>query len=120
MSIWNQAEFLTATGLHADLQAQVMHRTHHPQVAGRRDVELQPSFLGCPKPPGLQQEQIRLSKANKTARTSKKQVQSSWVGVKLSCSVYYCFYKFLYVFKAKSPFKKDFYLKTSCTNWLQI
>lgn len=52
---------LTAAGLHADLQTQVVGRTHDPQVAGRGDVELQPALLGGPKSARLQQEQIRLS-----------------------------------------------------------
>lgn len=34
--------------------------THHPQVAGGGDVELQPAFLGRPQPPGLQQEKVRV------------------------------------------------------------
>lgn len=52
---------LTTAGLHADLKPQVVHRAHHPQVTGGRDVKLQPAFLGCPQPARLQQEQVRLS-----------------------------------------------------------
>lgn len=40
---------LTAAGLQADLQTQVVHRAHHPQVAGGSDVELQPAFVSCPQ-----------------------------------------------------------------------
>lgn len=52
---------LTAAGLHADLQAQVVHRAHHPQVAGGSDVKLQPALLSRPQPARLQQEQVCLS-----------------------------------------------------------
>lgn len=51
---------LTAAGLHSDLEAQVVVRTHHPQVTGGQDVKLQPALLGCPQPARLQQEQVRL------------------------------------------------------------
>jgi len=52
---------LTAAGLHADLQAQIMCRAHHPQVAGGSDVKLQPALLGRPQPARLQQEEVCLS-----------------------------------------------------------
>lgn len=38
-----------------------MRRAHHPQVAGGRDVKLQPALLGRPQPAGLQQEEVGLS-----------------------------------------------------------
>lgn len=64
--------FLTAAGLYADLQAQVMHRTHHPEVAGRCDVKLQPSLLSSPKPARLKKEQVCLPKGkNKTKKQGK-------------------------------------------------
>lgn len=52
---------LTAAGLHADLQAQVVHWAHYPQVAGGSDVKLQPALLSCPQPARVQQEQVCLS-----------------------------------------------------------
>lgn len=52
---------LTTAGLHADLQAQVVHWTHHPQVTGGCDVKLQPAFLSRPQSARLQQEQVCLS-----------------------------------------------------------
>lgn len=52
---------LTAAGLHADLQAQVVNRAHYPQVAGGSDVKLQPALLSRPQPARLQQEQVCLS-----------------------------------------------------------
>lgn len=51
---------LTAAALHADLQAQVVHRAHHPQVASGSDVKLQPALLSCPQPARVQQEQVCL------------------------------------------------------------
>lgn len=52
---------LTTAGLHADLQTQVVHWTHYPQVACSSDVKLQPALLGGPQPAGLQQKEICLS-----------------------------------------------------------
>lgn len=54
-------ESLTAAGLHADLQTQVVCRTHHPQVTSGSDVKLQPALLSRPQAARLQQEQICLS-----------------------------------------------------------
>lgn len=51
---------LTTAGLQADLQAQVVHWAHHPQVAGGSDVKLQPAFVSCPQPTRVQQEQVFL------------------------------------------------------------
>lgn len=56
-----RADALSTAGLHADLQTQVVHRTHHPQVARGSDVELQPALFSRPQPARLQQEQICLS-----------------------------------------------------------
>lgn len=58
---------LTTARFHADLQAQVVHWTHHPQVAGGCDVKLQPALLSSPQPARLQQEQVCFS-----GRTCKK------------------------------------------------
>lgn len=57
--LWSAA--LTTAGLHADLQAQIVSRVHHPQVAGGSDVKLQPALLRRPQLAGLQQEQVCLS-----------------------------------------------------------
>jgi len=62
----------TADGLHADLQTQVVHRTHHPQVAGSSDVKLQPAFLSSPQPARLQQDQICFSIATRQKKKKKK------------------------------------------------
>lgn len=51
---------LTAAGLHADLQAQVVHGAHHPQVARGGDVELHPALVRGPQPPSVQQEEVGL------------------------------------------------------------
>lgn len=51
---------LTTAGLYADLQAQVVPRAHHPQVARGGDVELQPAFIGRPQSSSVQQEQVCL------------------------------------------------------------
>lgn len=61
MCMWTDVLYiLTAAGLQADLQAQVVHWAHHPQVAGGSDVELQPAFVSCPQPARVQQEQVFL------------------------------------------------------------
>lgn len=51
---------LTAAGLHANLQAQVVDRAHHPQVARGSDVKLQPALLSRPQPSSVQQEEVCL------------------------------------------------------------
>ena len=59
---------LTAAGLHADLQAQVVSRAHHPQVTGGCDLKLQPALLSSPEPARLQQEQVCLSETGEEAK----------------------------------------------------
>lgn len=51
---------LTAAGLYADLQAQVVHRAHHPQVARGGDVELQPALIRGPQSSSVKQEEVCL------------------------------------------------------------
>lgn len=51
---------LTAAGLHADLQAQIVHRAHHPQVARGGDVKLQPALIGGPQSSSVKQEEVCL------------------------------------------------------------
>ena len=52
---------LTVEGLHAELQAHVLLRVHHPVVTGGCDVKHQPAPVGRPHLLGVQQKRFCVS-----------------------------------------------------------
>lgn len=61
--------------LHAELQAQILLRIHHPVVTGGCDVEHQPAAVGRLDLFGVQEERLRISGGE---RGERQNVNSEW------------------------------------------